>query len=127
MLLQLSRRPPHGNALFGTLKVNGTFECFTLENQAVCIPAGTYPISAYFSPHAKHLVPLLLNVPGRDYIEMHCGNLPCDSRGCVLVGQGNTQDTLENSRLAFDHLFPQIMDAIQRQEPVSIEIDSPRT
>jgi hypothetical protein len=122
MKLVLSRILKNPTATIGTLTVNGLDECFTLENPAVQIPTGSYPITVYFSPHAGHSVPLLQDVPDRDYIEIHCGNLAEDSKGCVLVGQGHTQDTLENSRLAFDHLMPQIQAAFDRHEQISIDV-----
>lgn len=52
-----------------------------------CIPAGTYEAQRYRSPaHGNTDVFLLTNVPGRDAIEIHVGNIPSDSRGCILIG-----------------------------------------
>jgi len=114
--------PPTTNAILGNLEVDGSFECYTLENRALCIPVGQYSLTVYSSPHAGHLVPLIEDVPGRDYIEIHCGNTFCDSKGCVLVGQVHTQDTIGNSQFAFNHLLPMILAAITRGEPVTIEV-----
>ncbi len=110
------------DAIFGSLSVNGVFECDTLENRDLCIPLGTYPVQIYDSPHAGHPVPILENVPGRDYIEIHCGNLSQDCKGCILLGQSYTQDSLVDSRLAFDHLFPQIQAAIAQGETVTLTL-----
>lgn len=122
MDLELKRMTPTTTAVIGTLRVNGQFECFTLENPEVIIPAGTYGLDIYSSPHAGHDVPLLLDVPGRSYIEVHSGNLPCDSKGCILVGQLHTTGSLIQSRLAFAHLFPQIAGAVRNQENVTMTI-----
>src|SRR5581483_9746992 len=91
-------------AVIGTLTVDGEFNCYTLENAAVLIPAGRYEVTLYESPHAGHIVPLLNGVPGRDHIEIHCGNVPTDSKGCILVGTEHTDSSLLASRLAFDNL-----------------------
>lgn len=122
MKLSLIRQAPHSSAVPGTLWVNGKFECHTLENASVLVPVGFYPLTVYFSPHAGHLVPLIQAVPGRDYIEMHCGNKFSDSKGCVLVGQEYSPDTLKSSRLAFAHLMPQVQAAYDQHEQMMIEI-----
>lgn len=122
MELTVNRKPPDGIAVPGDLYVNGTFECLTLENGSVMIATGRYSIVLYNSPHAGHIVPLLQNVPGRDSVECHCGNLPADSKGCILVGQSYTEGTILRSHLAFDHLFPQIQKAIEAGEEVWITI-----
>lgn len=85
-----------------------------MENLALAIPAGSYQLAVYDSPHAGHLVPILLDVPGRSEIEIHCGNLPTDSKGCILVGLVRKADTLEASQAAFGLLFPKIQDALSR-------------
>src|SRR5216684_5973699 len=122
MILNLTRISTTKDAIIGFLTVDGVWECYTLENRELCIPLGTYPVEIYASPHAGHLVPILQNVPGRDYVEIHCGNVYTDSKGCILVGQAYNDDTIQNSRLAFAHLFPQIESAINNGDSVSIQI-----
>ncbi len=50
-----------------------------------CIPAGSYMVEPRNSQkHGDHL--LVRNVPGRDLILLHAGNVPDETEGCVLVG-----------------------------------------
>lgn len=82
------------------------------ENQhnISCIPAGTYTAERFFSPHHGYVVFRLLNVPGRDFVELHIANLPCDLLGCIGIGQqfghvekttGEKGDGILASRAAF--------------------------
>ena len=98
----------NGCCIFGTLTV-GTYTCVTLENPEKVIPSGTYQITLYDSPHAGHKVPLLIDVPGRAEIEIHCGNVPEDSKGCILLGLTHDDNQLYDSRRAFQSLMPYII------------------
>lgn len=122
MRLTVNRYPAVDEAVIGTLSIDGEFECYSLEHLAVIIPVGTYQITLYNSPHAGHIVPLLQNVPDRDLIEIHSGNSPEDSRGCILVGQTHTSGTIGDSRLAFAHLLPKIQNALQAGDLVFISV-----
>lgn len=72
------------------------FACDTLERtykdnqrKVSCIPSGTFFYKKVLSSPAipyPHL--LILNVPGRDGICVHSGNLYTHSLGCILVGIG---------------------------------------
>src|SRR6476660_4878109 len=101
MVMRLIREPSGPNCTFGVLFTNGYYECFTLENTHKIIPAGTYGITLYDSPHNKRVVPLLLDVPGRSEIEIHIANYPHELEGCIAVGQSFGLDVLHQSRLAF--------------------------
>lgn len=120
-LLKLTRGQRTTNGAFGDMVCRDGWECVTLENLALSIPAGLYGLEIYDSPHAGHPVPRLQNVPGRSEIEIHCGNLPGDSKGCILVGSARTGDMIEGSRDAFNVLFPKIQAALQ-EGPQTIEI-----
>lgn len=77
----------------GTRKI-----CFTLEDQdrkleegngkvygKSAIPLGEYELELYNSP--KHgMVPLLKNVPGFKYVEIHKANKAEELLGCIAVG-----------------------------------------
>lgn len=116
MELTLGRLYPSPDATVGVLYVDGVVECFTMERPAVQIPPGRYPVTLYNSPHFGRLVPLI-GVPGRTYIEMHYGNYPQESDGCVLVGETRISETeIGLSRAAFDALFPKIEAALQGGE-----------
>lgn len=51
-----------------------------------CIPAGQYICRRRFSPKHNCDVFGIEGVPGRSDIEIHIGNRPADTEGCVLVG-----------------------------------------
>lgn len=94
----------------GDLYVDGAWECFTLErlptdSEHPCIPAGLYPVEPFESPHFGRTVLRLSNVPGREAIEIHAGNTPADTQGCILVGQNRDDHALLHSRRALDALL----------------------
>jgi hypothetical protein len=64
------------------------------ENGICAIPYGCYKLTQHFSAKFKKYVPLLLNVPGFEMIEIHVGNSSADSEGCILVGM--TDKSQEN-------------------------------
>lgn len=89
------------------------------------IPAGKYPISIYDSPHFGRQMPLL-RVPGHNYIEIHWGNVPSASEGCILIGKQKGKDTIFFTRQAFDELFPAIQTAVEQSvDGCSIEVFDP--
>jgi hypothetical protein len=71
-------------------------------------------------------MPLLVDVPGHSNIEIHFGNFPADSRGCILVGVEKGVDVLFHSRDAFNALFPMIEVAVNH-EGCEIEVVDPLT
>jgi hypothetical protein len=131
MLLTLHRKYFTERSTIGMLSVNGKTECFTLEDRVhdgpkvagrTAIPLGTYNVIVNESQRFKRLLPLLLEVPGFEGVRIHCGNTDADTEGCILVGKRRGNDMIFESRAAFDHLFPQIAEARERNEPVSISI-----
>jgi hypothetical protein len=121
--LTLKRIDQTDDGIFGQLTMPGlTAEVVTLENRALSIPAGQYGIAVYDSPHAGHLLPILLGVPGRDFVEIHSGNCPSDSKGCILLGLSRIGDTIGASRAAFDLVFPCIEASVDDKNPVTISI-----
>lgn len=53
------------------------------------IPAGLYSVVWHKSPKFNRVVPVLHNeqVPKDRYIEIHAGNYPKHTEGCILVGK----------------------------------------
>ena len=53
------------------------------------IPAGLYQVAWHRSPKFNRAVPVLYNeqVPKDRYIEIHAGNYPKHTEGCILVGK----------------------------------------
>lgn len=118
------------NSTIGYLYLNNTLFGYTLEDvdrgltsemsleeinkikqySTTCIPYGTYKISLYESP--KHgLCPLLHDVKGYSMVEIHKGNFPKDTLGCILVGTSYSEDRINNSRVAFANLMEQLENA----------------
>lgn len=134
--LTLHRLSRNAYATFGTLADAEERQlCVTLERPWVdnehtvsCIPAGTYQASRYHSPKRGYDVWLLDSVPNRDMIEIHVGNVPSDTDGCILVGThfGETDKGygIIESKKAFDLLMQATKDAdtlaVTVLEPVQV-------
>jgi hypothetical protein len=99
---------------FGVLCIEGKAFCVTLEpillgDPQEPIPNGTYKAVRYNSPKNKREVWLLKDVPGYTYVEIHIGNLPHETLGCILVGEyfdklrGNR--AIKNSGATFEKLM----------------------
>jgi hypothetical protein len=114
----------------GELFVDGKHVAWTLErcgpqykSDFHRIPAGSYKISIYNSPHFGREMPLLRDTPRCPVCEIHWGNVPGASHCCILIGKQKGQDTLFFTRAAFDELFPAIQTAAeQTAEGCSIDI-----
>ena len=107
------------NSTIGELFLNGEKMCDTLElpyrdNQRSisCIPTGQYKVRLRYpreSATRDYLHLLVQDVPNRDFILIHRGNKPEDTKGCVLVGMKNQQDFVSNSTLALELLLKEII------------------
>lgn len=117
MLMQIQRGIPVGQAIPGEMTIGDSHACFTLERRGVQIPAGTYPVGLYPSPHFGRLMPIVESVPGRSDILIHWGNYPQNSEGCILVGEQRDLSTGEifNTQKQFDALFPAIEAAVRTE------------
>lgn len=51
------------------------------------IPYGNYTMKEYLSPKFKEFLPLLEDVPNFEAVEIHVGNYPHNTSGCILVGK----------------------------------------
>jgi len=118
----------------GQLLVNGEHECWTLEDVVrpngekvfgeTAIPYGRYRVVVTHSSRFQRDLPLVCDVPNFSGIRIHPGNLATQTEGCLLVGRGHTGNSVTESRLAFDALFPKIRDAIDKGEEVWITYSS---
>lgn len=133
MKLTLNRVQFDAACTIGQLLVDGAPQCYTLEDIVrapgapkvfgqTAIPAGTYGVIVTFSPHFQRDLPLLVNVPGFEGVRIHPGNTAADTEGCILVGMGKGSNTILQSLIAFNALFPKIQQALARGELVSIEV-----
>jgi hypothetical protein len=52
---------------------------------------------------------------------IHIGNTPVDTFGCLLVGMTESMNEIEQSTVAYCKIYPQIADALERGEDVTIE------
>jgi hypothetical protein len=88
---------------------------------ATCIPAGRYGVVMAWSDRFKRSMPRLLDVPGFDGIEIHGGNTPADTAGCILVGLHLGDDRVDSSRMVFEPFVAELVGAIAKHD-VFIEI-----
>ncbi len=130
MTLKLNRTTYTRVSTIGELSIDGTFECYTLEDavrvkivdKLTAIPAGTYGVAITMSPRFKQLMPLLQNVPGYEGIRIHWGNNSTHTEGCLLVGQSKAKDFIGSSRLAYAALYKKLKDEQDKKIPITIEI-----
>ena len=113
--------------------MDGVRECFTLENGALAIPAGRYRIilipsaraaaGALWAPHTDHVLPLLMDVPGRDGIRVHAANRATELTGCIAPGVTRGGSTVSGSRIALDGLMAKIQAARDGGESAWITVE----
>ena len=133
-----------GNEIDGIFKQT-KFLAYTLEDEyrsekvfgETRIPDGTYKlglrkVGGYHAKYSKrfphiHIGMLhVLDVPGFEYILIHCGNTDEHTAGCLLVGdsQENNQITKDGfigkSTQAYKRIYPRIAEAIECGEDVTI-------
>jgi hypothetical protein len=100
--------------------------CYILELQeggqkGQAIPYGTYPIKySYWAKRAANF-PHIYNVPGRSSILIHTGNDREDTRGCLLPGYQATENSILNSKDAYNDLN-QFLSTFVKKYPVNIEV-----
>jgi hypothetical protein len=139
--LSLTRERSYNGATLGALKVNGSFECYTLEDEVrepvyfsahvqtrdewvrswkvpgkTAIPRGRYPVvidrSARFGRDMLHI----LDVHGFEGIRIHAGNKAEDTEGCVLVGQEKAGNLIFKSKDALAVLFDKVKTALKTEK-----------
>lgn len=136
MELKLNRIFLGSSATIGELLVNDKHLCDTLEDRVrpegekvygkTAIPEGTYEVKLTHSPRFKKTLPEILNVPNFSGIRIHTGNSSKDTEGCILVGtwDGEKEDWVGNSRMAFDELMALLEEATNNKEKVTITVKS---
>jgi hypothetical protein len=131
--LELARIHCGDEATIGELKVDGAWECFTLEDTVrppgvkvygkTAIPPGRYRIIITWSNRFKKKLPLLLSVPNFEGVRVHSGNTAANTEGCILVGRSRSGDRMIlNSRAAMKPLQEKIAKAIAEGREVWITI-----
>ena len=127
----------------GRMSLNGVYFCDTLEDTdrglnstmsvdeilskkrkgITAIPTGKYDVILTFSPRFKRVLPLLLNVPGYQYIRVHNGNTQASTEGCLLVGENKVKGQVINSRATLERLMSLLLECEKRKEKMSIIIE----
>jgi len=140
MDLLVNRTTRTANSTIGEFSVNGAFFSYCLEPtdrglingmslqqiaaikipDETCIPTGTYAVTSYPSPRWQHNVPLLNDVPGYAGVEIHPGNYPKDTDGCLLLGSTQDVDFVGNSDATIQTFYGLFFAAIQNGEAVTI-------
>lgn len=102
--------------LFNT---TGSISLFTCENAEKIIPEGDYMVTytrsskfsglANYKNKANGLVPLVMNVPGRNGIRIHIGNFADESTGCILIGAMSGSGCVYKSVRAYEMLMNHVV------------------
>ena len=131
MNLNLKRTDFTKRSTIGTLDIDSTFFCFTLEDRfpedrikvkgETCIPAGKYEVVTDWSNRFQRMMPHILNVPGFEGIRIHAGNSSKDVSGCVALGQIAGKDFVGHSAVAFDSFYAKLVSGL-KEGRVFIEI-----
>ena len=127
MKLEVKRQWFTSRSTVGELIVDGVHFCYTLEPptrddeiKPRAIPAGTYEVRIGWSPRHHRLIPMVGGVPGFSGVEIHIGNYPRDTEGCLLVGRTKDEDEVGESTATFVRLFSMLSEAEARSEEVTI-------
>lgn len=136
MELTLNRIFLGSSATIGELLINDKHLCDTLEDRVrpegekvygkTAIPEGKYEIELTHSPRFKKILPEILNVPNFSGIRIHTGNSSKDTEGCIIVGtwDGEKEDWVSSSKIAFDELMALLEEATNNKEKVTITVKS---
>ena len=138
MKIKVIRKEFANDRTFGDMYIDGEFFCNTLEPHAIdwskqrkvagktAIPEGTYKVRLGWSKKSQRIVPWLMRVPHFRDIQIHVGNFPKDTRGCILVGDQD-KDVLLNSRAVFDRLMLKLSKKAEIWIEVKREADADET
>tara|TARA_R100000008_G_scaffold82720_1_gene67283 strand:+ start:2583 stop:3080 length:498 start_codon:yes stop_codon:yes gene_type:complete len=143
ILLEIDRHAPAPHS--EGFRCKREFLAYTLEDEhrdkkvygETRIPDGVYKLGlrkegGYHAKYSKRFSDIhigmlhVLNVPGFEYILIHCGNTDEHTAGCLLVGdsQENNQITKDGfigkSTQAYKRIYPRIAEAIDCEEKVTI-------
>ena len=91
--LTIARKYSDANCTSGYLAVNSTIQAYTLERPWAgnapllsSIPVGTYNGILRYDHRDQWRIELQ-GVPGRTNVQMHTGNTPDDTEGCIIIGK----------------------------------------
>lgn len=142
MELTLKREVFTDESTIGSLSIDGTFECFILEDKdrgltdamllseivatkvygVTAIPYGRYEIDWTLSNRFKIFMPILKNVKGYEGIRIHKGNTSIDSLGCLICGTRKKNNMVTESTMATKKLYDKIESAKKQGKKIFITI-----
>lgn len=139
MNLTLERKWLSDNCTIGNLYVDGTWQCYILEDKvreiqltdvsqwkvagATAIPRGRYRVIKSFSNRFQRITLQAINVPGFTGIRIHPGNKAADTEGCLLPGNSRGDNTVINSKDACERLEARVFPILDRgDEPVWLDV-----
>lgn len=145
MTISVLRYNDTGDATLGLFLIDGKFYGYTLEDEfrhvaagekvmhETRIPEGNYKIElrTFGGHHEKYShrydfhkgMLQIMDVPGFTDILIHTGNTDEHTSGCVLVGDLPTsRETIGHSVKCYSEIYPVILEAIERNEPVNIQV-----
>lgn len=137
MKIQLTRVATGPDGTFGVLLLNKSPFALTLERPWLnnrkgvsCIPAGEYsclrcknsPDYGYRDSPKFGDTFQVINVPDREFILFHKGNLMDDTRGCILVGEQFEPLHADPGVIASAKGFEEFMTITRDQESFSFNI-----
>ena len=134
MKIEVDRFVSDRDTTISRVSVDGAFVCFGLEDEfrvaklvdETRIPAGRYKVllRTAGTHHQKYQEQFpdihrgmlhIQNVPGFEFILIHCGNTQANTSGCLLVGTGAVTEegnmSISSSRIAYRRLYPMVVDA----------------
>jgi hypothetical protein len=140
-----SQKDSTSGALFDITNGDRKFMCYTLEDEhrdekikgETRIPAGTYSLTlrtegGFHDRYAHRFQDIhrgmlwVRDVPGFEFILIHCGNTDEHTAGCLLVGETQSSNVKEGngfigrSTQAYFDIYPSIARAIEDGEEVTI-------
>lgn len=134
MKITVDRFVSDNDTTVSRVSVDGAYVCFGLEDEfrvqkavdETRIPRGTYNVGlrAVGKHHQQYKAQFpqihrgmlhIQDVPGFEYILIHCGNTQADTSGCLLVGTGAVTEpgnmSITSSRVAYRKFYPLVVDA----------------
>lgn len=130
--------------LFNVTDEKREFLCYTLEDEyreekvmhETRIPSGTYEINlrtvgGFHAKYSERFPAIhkgmlwIRDVPGFEWILIHCGNDDDDTSGCLLLGDTQTANVksdgfVGSSTNAYKRIYPMVANAIEDGECVEI-------
>lgn len=136
MELLVERTTKTANSTIGEFSIDGNFFSYCLEpfdhgltsdmtldqikaikvQNKTAIPLGRYEVTKYFSPKRNKDVPLLNEVPGFGFIEIHVGNSAADTDGCLLLGSIKSNDFIGNSTDTIQKFYDLFFDTLLKEK-----------